>query len=255
VVYTPTVVRTRPVAILLPPSEGKAAGGTGQGWQSASGYFAATTLAAARLVVAEALAKADGGDQKLLGVGGAHLLRAQEANRALIGAATLPASARYTGVVHDHFDLASLPSAARRRAATSTFVLSGLLGVVAIDDPIPDYRLKMGARLGDLGVLSRWWRPRLSPVLDEAIHGRVVVDLLTNEHRSAWEPSPGGYAGFVRASFVERSGTRAGTAVGHDAKAAKGLLARHLISAGGDPRDAMASFSHPRFDLRVEELG
>jgi hypothetical protein len=35
----------------------------------------------------------------------------------------------------------------------------GLWGVVAPRDPIPDYKLKMGASIGRLGKLSTWWRP------------------------------------------------------------------------------------------------
>ncbi|MGA0367110.1 MAG: hypothetical protein ACO3N1_08085 [Ilumatobacteraceae bacterium] len=46
-------------------------------------------------------------------------------------------------------------------------------------------------------------------------------------------------------SFVEKSGKVAG----HDAKAAKGLLARHLLEKPGDPMEALRSWTHPRFRI------
>jgi uncharacterized protein len=243
--------RAAALAVLLPPSEGKAAGGTRTRWDPSAGRFGA--LGARRAELAAALAAAGGGDAKLLGVGGAHLERARRANATLVGAPTLPAGRRYTGVVYDHLDLASLPPDARKRARSALVVLSGLLGAVGIDDPVPDYRLKMGARLAPFGTLGRWWRDDLSAELNTWLRGRVVVDLLPNEHAAAWTPA--GTATVLRVVFVEGDGSRQGAVVGHDAKAAKGLLVRHLLLAGGDPRDALASFVHDRFALRVQTLG
>ena len=106
----------------------------------------------------------------------------------------------------------------------------------------------MGASLPPLGVLSRWWRPTLSDVLDEFLAGRVVIDLLPNEHRAACDLSCGRSRAHVTVAFIERSGK----AAGHDAKAAKGLLARHILIEGGDPRRAIESFGHERFEVRAD---
>lgn len=230
------------LAILLPPSEGKAPGGSGPAWDPGDGRFCA--LAPQRTVVVRALAAAGGGSGKLLGVGGRHLAHSQEANLALAtGAATLPAGQRYTGVVYDHLSLRTLTPAARTKAGASIVVLSGLLGAVGIDDPAPDYRLKMGARLAPMGGLARWWRPALSEVLGDWLRGRTVIDLLPNEHAAAWAPSPN--LDVVRVRFVERTGAVAG----HDAKAAKGLLVRYLLSSRAGPARALSSFAHDRFHL------
>ena len=239
--------RSVPFALLLPPSEGKAEGGRGPGWSTDAGRFG-EALGSARAAIVEALTAAEGGSSRLLGVGGRHLERARAANAALIGAPTLPAGRRYTGVVWDHLGLATLPIGARRRAAASVVVLSGLLGAAAVDDPVPDYRLKMGASLPPLGVLSRWWRPTLSDALDGFLAGRVVIDLLPNEHRAACDIRRHRSGAHVTVALVERSGK----AAGHDAKAAKGLLARHILVEGGDPRRAIESFGHERFDVRAD---
>ena len=235
--------RTSPLAILLPPSEGKAEGGRTPRWKAGSGTFG-SALRRPRSEVVAALQAAKGGDAKLLGVSGKHLARAQESNRELDGAPTLPACERYTGVVWGHLSPDTLSAKARTRAVDSVVVVSGLLGLVGFDDPVPDYRVKMGASLKPMGKLSTWWRDPLSTVLNEWADGRVVIDLLPNEHRAAWTPGDS-MREHVVVSFVEKSGKVAG----HDAKAAKGLLARHLLESSGDPMAALTAWTHPRFTL------
>ncbi|MEO5724990.1 MAG: peroxide stress protein YaaA [Ilumatobacteraceae bacterium] len=238
-----------PLAILLPPSEGKAPGGHGPAWAPSDGRFGAS-LEDQRTAIVAALAAAGGGDAKLLGVGGAHLTRGQSANSSLRGAPTMPAGKRYSGVVWDHLALNSLTATARRRAGETIVVFSGLLGLVAITDPIPDYRLKVGASLDPLGKLTRWWREPLSAALNDWLAGRFVVDLLTKEHRAAWTPTPERYAGGVVVTLLERSGRSAG----HDAKAAKGHLASHLLSSRSAPQRALRAWTDDRFVLRLDPL-
>lgn len=240
---------TPAIAILLPPSEGKASGGTRPNWRSNSGIFG-KELSRRRESVIEALRAVDGGDGKLLGVAGANLAAARAANLALMGSTTLPASSRYTGVVWDHLAPSTMSAAVRRRAGSSVLVVSGLLGLVAFDDPVPDYKLKIGATLPGLGKLATWWREPLSTVMNERLTGCWVVDLLPNEHRAAWNPSPGDYAGAVSVTFVEKSGQVAG----HDAKAAKGSLARHLLESKSAPDVALRAWKHPRFRLEIREV-
>jgi uncharacterized protein len=227
--------------LLLPPSEGKAPGGSARrsGWTPEAGVYGAR-LAEHRLAVVEALAAVSGGGEKLLGVKGDHLLRAQSANSSLIDAPTLPAWQRYTGVVWDHLDPATLSVEARRRIV----VVSALLGLVRADDPIPDYRLKMGANLRPLGKLSTWWRGELTTELQRVARRRFVVDLLPREHRGALDLSD---LDGVALTLVDPTG-RPG---GHFAKAAKGELARAVLTEGPEVLD---TWTHPQFDLVVTRL-
>jgi hypothetical protein len=131
----------------------------------------------------------------------------------------------------------------------SVVVVSGLHGLVAAGDQIPDYRLKMGARLSPMGTLANWWREPLTQALLTYAQKAVVIDLLPNEHRAAidWSQLPQ----TLRVDLVTKSGGRMG---GHNAKAAKGLLARHIITAGSTPakaRDALSTFRHPEFSAKV----
>lgn len=236
----PPILSNSVPILLIPPSEGKATVGTGRPWNTSSGSFG--SLGPERAHVVAALADADGGSEKLLGVTGERLEQALEANRHLIGSPGIPAWRRYTGVVWEHLDPSTLSPEQRRRLV----IPSALLGLVRGDDPVPLYRLKMGARLSPLGTMSRWWRPSLTRALDRRVRGRVVVDLLPREHRSAWASSPRTRG--VRVEFVERSGAPGG----HFAKAAKGRLARAVLECGAE---AIEGWEDDRFDLSITDLG
>ena len=233
--------------LLLPPSEGKSEDGVAsRPWTAKLGVFGAALEIPRTQIIAQ-LRKEKGGAQKLLGVSGAHLTRAQSSNMQLVGAPCLPAWQRYTGVVWDHLDLASL-SATQRNAFTKRIIVpSGLLGLVRADDQIPDYRLKMGARLAPFGTMSKFWNEAITDALVAVVKKKVVVDLLPNEHRAAidWNLLDN----VVRVDLVSHSGAVVG---GHNAKAAKGLLARHLlVSANADVRRTVASFKHPEYSAKV----
>jgi hypothetical protein len=78
-----------------------------------------------------------------------------------------------------------------------------------------------------------------------------VIDLLPNEHRRAFTADTERLRDYVRVGLYEKSG-KAG---GHDAKAAKGRLARHLIvacSSAAKARASIASFRDPRFVAEID---
>ncbi len=236
--------------LLIPPSEGKEPGGDPSvPWGLDSGRFG-SVLSPLRSGVVKALRRAGGGTPALLGAKGDLLDRARAANRALLGAPTLPAFRRYSGVVWENLDLPGLPATTRRAAAKRIVVPSGLLGLSMADDPIPDYRLKMGVGLAPLGNLAAWWREDVSVALGRVARGRMVIDLLPQEHRAAIDPAT--VPGLVRVDLVAKRGGRVG---GHDAKAAKGRLARHLL-VGGAPTlaRALSSFRHPDYSARIADV-
>lgn len=217
--------------ILLPPSEGKADGGDGAPW--VVGTMADDALDASRRAVLRA-AVAAGATRK--------------------GAPTRPAMERYTGVLYKELDWASLPAAARRRGSTQVCIASGLWGLVAPDDPIPHYKLKMSASLEGLGRLSTWWRPRLAPVVAQRAEGAVVWDLLPNEHEAAMDWSIAAPAQRVTVRFADAHGRT----VSHWNKLLKGSLVRWLLTERPVGPHALAEFDHPlgyRLDPAASELG
>ncbi len=169
----------------------------------------------------------------VLGVRGELLERALAATDHLVGgtAKVLPAWKRYSGVVWAGLDPATLAPADRRRI----LVPSGLYGMTSAADPIADYRLKLLVSLGRLGRLSTFWRPTVTAAVARRARGRMVVNFLPAEHAHAIDLGAlADSARLVQVRFVSVDG---GRAVGHEAKTAKGRLARAVLDHGLDVID------------------
>lgn len=218
--------RRAPV-ILLPPSEGKAPGGTGPPWRPGTGVLPG--LDAPRAAVLAALGN---------GVGQAPTMRAID---------------RYTGVLYGQLDWASLPPPAKRLGSRTVLIASGLWGVAAPGDPIPAYRLKMSAALPPLGRLAAWWRPQLTAALAPHLADRLVWDLLPGEHAAAWRPDEVRLRRRVTVRFLDRHGRT----VSHWNKLLKGALVRHLLTARPAGPEVLAGWEHPsgyRVDPAASDL-
>lgn len=231
--------------ILLPPSEGKAPGGGGPPWTAGS---MALDLDEQRGEVIRALTRAMRSNatarSALLGVKGDALRAATAADRSVRTAPTMAAIERYTGVLYRELDPGALPAAARARLDRSVLIVSGLWGLVAPTDMIPQYKLKMGAALPPMGRLSTWWRPALSRVLAERVGSSVVWDLLPEEHAAALHLPAGSPRVTVR--FLEPGRDGRLVAVSHWNKLLKGALVDRLVRRPvRDPLE-LEDWEHPR---------
>ncbi|MCX5523702.1 peroxide stress protein YaaA [Streptomyces bobili] len=221
--------------VLLPPSEGKAASGRGAPLKPES--LSLPGLAAAREDVLRELVELCAGDEEkareVLGL--SEGLRGEVAkNTELHTAGTRPAGEIYTGVLYDALGLASLDAAAKRRAARSLLVFSGLWGAVRVTDRIPSYRCSMGVRLPGLGALGAHWRAPMAQVLPEAAGDGLVLDLRSAAYAAAWKPK-GEVAARTASVRVLHAPTR--KVVSHFNKATKGRIVRSLLTAGIAPKD------------------
>ncbi|WP_105973276.1 peroxide stress protein YaaA [Streptomyces geranii] len=219
--------------VLLPPSEGKASSGRGAPLKPES--LSLPGLADAREAVLGELVELCLGDEdkarEVLGL--SEGLRGEVAkNTELRTAGTRPAGEIYTGVLYDALDLASLDAAAKRRAARSLLVFSGLWGAVRITDRIPSYRCSMGVKLPGLGALASHWRAPMSAALPEVAGGGLVLDLRSAAYGSAWKPK-GEVAGRTATVRVLHAPTR--KVVSHFNKATKGRIVRSLVGSGVAP--------------------
>jgi len=225
-------VAWRPVLVLLPPSETKHPGGDGAPLDLAA--LTAPELTPVRTTIAEALVTLAGDVPAARAALGLSPKQDDEIarNAALRTGGTLPALQRYTGVLYDALDVASMTRAQRARAARRLAVGSALFGLVGGDDPIPAYRLSAGSALPGLPTLRAMWKPALSPVL-AGVQG-LVVDLRSGSY-AALAPVPGAVT--VQVLSERPDGTRA--VVSHFNKAHKGRLARLLATTTAEPDDVV----------------
>ncbi|MEV4757225.1 peroxide stress protein YaaA [Micromonospora sp. NPDC049559] len=247
--------------VLLPPSEGKAAAGSGAALDLAR--LSLPELTPARERVLESLvglcAEPDGERaRELLGLSpgqGEEVAR----NARLTRAPALPAGRLYTGVLYDALDLPTLAPAARRAAQRAVLVFSGLWGAVRLTDRIPPYRCPVGARLPGLGGLAAYWRRAMTGPLAEAAGRGLVLDLRSGAYGAMWQPS-GPLAERTAAVRVlherEVDGVPTRSVVSHFNKATKGRLLRDLLAAGARPRDPeqlVAALRDLKYTVEAEE--
>lgn len=216
--------------ILLPPSEGKTARARGKLLDLAALSFPELTGTRRRVAGALAATSARPDAAALLGVS-RNLTDDIERNTRLWTTPTLPASRLYSGVLYDALDLATLDTAARRRANRWIVVVSALFGAVRLTDAIVPYRLSMAVNLDGVGPLASAWKPALSEVLPVAAGSRLVVDCRSSTYAGAWSPSRELANRWVQIRVPGAT---------HMAKHTRGLVARELCDLGADPRNAPA---------------
>jgi len=229
------------VHLLLPPSEGKTPPADGPALDLESLSLPELTATRSR-VLAALLRLARGPEGRARAVLGLSPRQLDELARdaGLDAEPCASAGQVYTGVLYDALDLASLPTAARRRAERMVLVSSGLFGMLRLTDPIPAYRLSGDTDLPGVGPLAAAWRGPLEEALTTPLARGLVVDLRSGAYAAHWTPrgAVAERAVTVRVLQEVRSGrTVTRKVVSHHNKATKGRLVRALALSGVTPRD------------------
>jgi uncharacterized protein len=219
------------VLILLPPSETKRDGGAGS--PLALDRLRFPSLHPVRREVVDAVVALSADHEaavRALKLGPKQAGEV-ERNRVIRSAPTMRALERYTGVLYDALDAASLNEREWEVAAESVAVQSALLGLVGAADAVPAYRLSFDSRLSPTrgtGSLKKRWAAAGAAALAE--RDDVLLDL-RSEGYAALAPLPErDGAHYVR--VLARDDRGHVRALNHFNKQAKGLLARALIEAG-----------------------
>jgi cytoplasmic iron level regulating protein YaaA (DUF328/UPF0246 family) len=177
-------------------------------------------------------------------------------NQQLLTSPTMPAIDRFTGVLFDGLDAASLPAAARRFAGKHIAIQSACFGLVGALDQIPAYRLSANTSLPKLKAsLKKVWAQAGTAALEHATrdastNGQFAFILdARSEDYAALAPLPAGANGtYLRVVTHESDGkTRA---LNHFNKKAKGEFTRALALDGAavakiDSVDALIAWGKP----------
>lgn len=210
------------LVIMIPPSEGKTPGGEGPRLKP--------SRHANEMI--NRLQSYDGDWGKLLGVKGKALDEALAANQSLLQSPTMPAIERYSGVVYDGIGYSTLKAPAKRFFDAHVRIVSALLGLLAPQDPIPHYKLKI-----EKLDAAAFWKPIIAEELSEAF----VIDLLPKAHQKAVEYSNGVAVDFI----VEKNGKR--KPAGHFGKHIKGRFVRWLCENKATGPESFSEFDEEGF--------
>ncbi|KAB1643586.1 YaaA family protein [Gulosibacter chungangensis] len=172
-------------------------------------------------------------------------------NQQLLDAPPLKAAVeRYTGVLYDALDAASLTQVQRQWLEEHVAIHSALYGLVGAGDGIAAYRLSHNSKLAGESLKARW-RDAISdalaehpgPILDLRSKGYVDLGPLPESVRGAW------------GNVAERQPDGSLRSLNHFNKQAKGqfvrLLAQRLAGTANEPLtlEALSAVVAPEFEV------
>jgi len=241
--------------ILLPSAEGKEAGGNPLApdmfdYRSSNTFNYFSELNPERRALIDALQTQvrEGDDaalETLFGVKGDTLAEAAEVNLNVYKSPLMAAVDRYgPGVMFRAMDFAGLPTGSQRRLLENGVIFSGLFGLLRPDDLIPNYKLKMDAKVEGVGKVAAYWREPLSAALNTLVDGHAVWNLLPASHESAWDDAET-YGRMIRVKFFREDEAGDRTAVSHGVKELRGALVAYIVNETADSVDALEDWEAP----------
>ena len=224
--------------ILLPPSETKRDGGiTGSSLDLGALSFASLSRSRrAAIAGLRSVSKTLAGSMAALKLGSTQRFEI-ERNRALSTSPVTPAIERYTGVLYDALDVASLDADARAFVSANVVIHSALFGLVRADDPLPAYRFSHDSRIPGTSLSKLWGGPIAAVLAD--VDG-LILDLRSESYVHLGPAPIRDESVFLR--VVADDGTGATRALNHFNKHGKGELVRALAVSSRD-FDSVASLA------------
>ncbi len=214
--------------LILPPSETKRDGGRDNSALNLGSLGFAVLSPQRRTALARLaeLSRSVAGSMVALGLG--RTQRAEiDRNRAVRSSPVTAALDRYTGVLYDGIDAASLSPASREFANRHVIVHSALFGLLRSDDPIPAYRLSHDSRLPGVSLRTLWRAPVSAALATES---KLILDLRSDSY-AALGPAPDSS---WRIRVVSEDGFGRRVALSHFNKAGKGVFVRAALDARVD---------------------
>ncbi|HEX4442658.1 MAG TPA: peroxide stress protein YaaA [Galbitalea sp.] len=214
--------------ILLPPSETKRDGGMNGSRLDLDALSFPTLKPARRKALAglRSISSSIAASTKALGLGPTQRFEIDR-NRAITSSPTMPAIARYTGVLYDAINVETLDAEGRGFLDAHVVIHSALFGLIRAGDPIPAYRFSHDTRMPATS-LSKLWREANAAVLDA--EPGLVLDLRSESYVHLGPASDRSL--FLRVVSDDGSGHR--RALNHFNKHGKGELVRALAGSAID---------------------
>lgn len=184
----------------------------------------------------------------LLGLEGYELEEAVRVNSEIYDAPLMSALDRYSpGIMYAAMDFANLPTGAQRRLLENGVILSGLFGLLRPDDLIPNYQLGMDVSIPDIGPVADYWRPVVSPILNDSLEGRWVWDLLPEVHREAWTDEHT-YEARVEVTFEREEDGERVPITGEDLEVQRGQFVNFIVQETAEEIEDLREWTEEESD-------
>lgn len=184
----------------------------------------------------------------LFGLEGYELEEAIRVDEELYDAPLMSALDRYSpGVMYAAMDFANLPTGAQRRLLENGVILSGLFGLLRPDDLIPNYQLGMEADVPGIGPVADYWRPIISPILNDRLEDRWVWDLLPEAHRGAWTDEQT-YRARVEVRFEREEDGERVEITGEDLEVERGQFVNFIVRETAEEMEDLREWAEEESD-------
>lgn len=184
----------------------------------------------------------------LFGLEGYELEEAVRVNSEIYDAPLMSALDRYSpGIMYAAMDFANLPTGAQRRLLENGVILSGLFGLLRPDDLIPNYQLGMDVSIPDIGPVADYWRPVVSPILNDSLEGRWVWDLLPEVHRAAWTDEHT-YEARVEVTFEREEDGERVPITGEDLEVQRGQFVNFIVQETAEEMEDLREWTEEESD-------
>lgn len=236
--------------ILLPPSEGKTKGGDENKpyrmVQNLKKYnFFTNALGTEREFLYTSLKKfmstlKPEDEEKLFELKGDKLQEAISTIQDLLNKSTKPSIQRYSGVMFNSINYEKLDKKQKEHFDESVLFIDGMFGLLKPQDLIPNYKLKITSKIGDINV-TKFWKERLSGIFSSQVKNKLVIDILPEAHRKAVVLPKSTKK--VEITFAEVKSGKLKQA-GHASKVLKGELIQHICSKNSITIKDLKDFKH-----------
>ena len=140
---------------------------------------------------------------------------------------------RYSGVVYSYFDYKSLNDSSKVFSNNNILITSGMLGLVKLNDLIPNYKLKMNV----LKLTSFW-----NPIFTKSLKNEdFILDLLPEVHRKSYSSDRS-----IKIDFKFLKDNKSVSA-GHNGKAIKGKFLRFIAENNLERLEEILTFNEDGF--------
>jgi len=189
----------------------------------------------------------------IFGVEEYELEEAVRVNSEIYDAPLMSALDRYSpGVMYAAMDFANLPTGAQRRLLENGVILSGLFGLLRPDDLIPNYQLGMDITLPGIGALAEYWRPVVSPVLNDNVAGRWVWDLMPEAHHDAWNDQHA-YDARVQVRFERVEDGERVSVTGEELEVQRGQFVNYIVQETAEDLEELREWEEHPDDFVFDE--
>jgi cytoplasmic iron level regulating protein YaaA (DUF328/UPF0246 family) len=218
------------VLILLPPSETKRDGGDVDTVLNLAALSFPALARPRRTALAglRAISTSVAGSMAALKLGATQRFEVDR-NRTISRSPVMAAIERYTGVLYDALEVASLDVPARAFLARNVVIHSALFGLISADDPVPAYRFSHDSRIPGTSLPRLWSAPNASVLA--GVSG-LILDLRSESYAHLGPAPSRDDSVFLR--VVTETETGHLRALNHFNKHGKGELVRALAAASRD---------------------